>query len=64
MRENDKGETILLQTGDKNRLTSSIKKKKQNPLESSTLKPKKLEFTCSPSQQFSLLDEDENQNDG
>lgn len=31
-------------------------KDRQKPLEQSALKPKKLEFTSSPSRQFSLLD--------
>ena len=61
----ESGETVLLQTGDKNnRLTSTIKKQQQKPLESSALKPKKLEFTSSPSQQFQLLDSDQKRGEG
>lgn len=50
MRENN-GETILLQTEEKKgqQLSTIKKEKRHKPLESSALKPKKLEFAMSPS---------------
>ena len=50
------GETILLQTAEKNSL-SPARKDRIKPLDSSALKPRKLEFANSPSKQFSLLEE-------